>query len=121
MTVYSARALGYFAHLSLEGATKSICHTLGRYPLVDLVMCAANCYQEPQNRYHYVSKAIAGGTTSSAIFLAAPLLTGPAAPFVIAGGMIVGGELGNAIGGRFFKWKEPKNEKVIKFSEDNTE
>ncbi len=121
LTAYSARAFGYFAHLSLEGATKSICHSLGRYPFVDVVICAANCYQEPRNKYHYVSKAVAGGVISTAICFAAPLLAGPAAPFVIAGGMIVGGELGNAIGGRFFKWQEPKNENVIKFSEDNTE
>ncbi len=117
LTGYGARALSYFASLTVDGITKSVCYTIGQYPIVDMAMCAVNCYQDPDNKSHYMSKAIVGGIASTVVCVAAASLTGPFAPLVLCGGMVAGGEIGNYIGGQLFRWKAPKNERVIMFSE----
>ncbi|CAF4712219.1 unnamed protein product [Rotaria sp. Silwood1] len=43
LTGYSERALSYFTHSSVNGATQSVCRTVGKYPIVDVVICAVNC------------------------------------------------------------------------------
>lgn len=117
LTGYSARAFSYFTHLTANGTTKSVCRSLGQYPIVDAAMCAVNCYQDPYNKSHHMSKAFVGGIVSTVVCVAASSLTGPFAPLALFGGMVVGGEIGNYVGGRLFQRKERENERTIMFSE----
>lgn len=112
-----ARAFSYFTHLTADGTMKSVCHTLGRYPIVDMAISTVNCFQDPHNKMHHLSKAAVGGIASTVVCVAASSLTGPFAPVVLYGGMVVCGEIGSYVGGRLFQRKKPKNERAIMFSE----
>jgi hypothetical protein len=70
-------------HLSVHGATKSVCRGLAEYPVVDAVVCVVNCCQDSNNKKHHVTKAAIGCAISTVVCVRASSLTGPFAPFVL--------------------------------------
>ncbi|CAF1374567.1 unnamed protein product [Adineta steineri] len=118
LTGSSVKALSYATHIGVEGVAKSICRAVGKYPVIDVVICAVNCCQDPQNTFHYIAKHGVGGAVSTVAYIVAASLTGPLAPFIVVGG-IAGGEIASGIAGVIVKKKPPKNKRQIPFSEED--